>query len=72
MKGAGTFWYAVRPLVFISLPYDRVIQPTRLDLFKMFSLHPALVLRYPARSVAAQMEQEACLCASARDTTSPH
>jgi hypothetical protein len=49
IKGAGTFWYAVRPLVFISLPYERVIQPTRLELFKMFLRTPALVLRYPAR-----------------------
>jgi len=52
-KGAGTFWYAVRPLVFISLPYERVIQPTRLDLFKMFCRTPALVFRYPARTSGA-------------------
>jgi hypothetical protein len=48
-KGAGTFWYAVRPLVFISLPYERAIQPTRLDLLKLFGRTPALVLRYRAR-----------------------
>lgn len=50
IKGAGALWYAVRPLVFISLPYERIIQPTPLELLKMFSLNPALVLRYPART----------------------
>jgi hypothetical protein len=49
-KGAGTFWYAAHPLVFLSLPYDRVIQPTQLDFLKTFSLTPALVLRYPAKT----------------------
>ncbi len=53
IKGAGTFWYAVRPLIFISLPYHRVIHPTRLDLLKMFGRTPALVLRYPARTSSA-------------------
>ena len=49
-KGAGTFWYAVHPLVFLSLPYDQIIEPTRLDLFKFFSRTTALVLRYPAKA----------------------
>jgi lipopolysaccharide/colanic/teichoic acid biosynthesis glycosyltransferase len=48
-KGAGTFWYAVHRRVFLSLPYDRPVQPTRLELLRLFSLTPALVLRYPSK-----------------------
>jgi len=47
-KGAGTYWHTVRPSVFLSLPYERPIQPTRMELLKMLSFMPALVLRYPA------------------------
>jgi len=47
VMGAGTFWYEVHRMVFISLPYERAIRPTNLDLLKLFSRTPALVLRYP-------------------------
>lgn len=52
-KTAGTYWYAVHPLVFISLPYERTIQPTHAQLLRLFILMPALVLRYPAKASGA-------------------
>ncbi len=54
MEHAGTFWYAVRPLVFISLPYERVIRLTSTDHLRMFCTGPALVLRYPASEPGTQ------------------
>jgi len=47
VRSAGTFWYAVHRMVFISLPYDHAIRPTNLELLKLFSRTPALALRYP-------------------------
>ena len=61
-KGAGTYWQAVRPLVFLSLPYERPIQPTRLELLRMLTFTPALVLRYPAPASEAKVRGGAFIC----------
>lgn len=62
IHGAGTFWYAVRPWVFISLPYERVIHPTGLNLLKMFSTNAALVLRYPMKASEASKSGGVYMC----------
>lgn len=61
-KGAGTYWQGVRPLVFLSLPYERPIQPSRLELLRMLSLTPALVLRYRTATSSPTARGGAFIC----------
>jgi hypothetical protein len=49
-KGAGTYWYAAHPFVFLSLPYHQPLKPTGVQLLRLFLTAPVLALRYPAET----------------------
>ena len=62
ISGAGTFWYEVRPFVFICLPIGQMIAPTGWDLARMFWLSRAMVLRFPVRPRSANPPGGVYLC----------